>query len=174
MAMRRLNNRIVPIMRYPAHRIYTNTIFRFSTFNICGIAVLFWGRALQQRHSMSVIDELIKFIRTEEFQRGQLMSNIDKLLKFICIDEFQQRHPMSDSDELVNLFCTEEYQQGQPCSDCDEFVKFICNDEIQQGHLVSDIDEVVVGVKFGLPALSAAKEQKEKLILINNWIKFKY
>lgn len=157
------------MMRYPAHRIYTNTIFRFSTFNICGIAVLFWGMALQQRHSMSVIDELNKFIRTEE-----LISNIDKLLKFICIDEFQQRHPMSDSDELVNLFCTEEYQQGQPCSDCDEFVKFICNDEIWQGHLVSDIDEVVVGVKFGLPALSAAKEQKEKLILINNWIKFKY
>lgn len=118
---------------------------------------------------MSVIDELNKFIRTEE-----LISNIDKLLKFICIDEFQQRHSMSDGDELVNLFCTEEYQQGQPCSDCDEFVKFICNDEIRQGHLVSDIDEVVVGVKFELPALSAAKEQKEKLILINNWIKFKY
>lgn len=118
---------------------------------------------------MSVIDELNKFIRTEE-----LISNIDKLLKFICIDEFQQRHPMSDSDELVNLFCTEEYQQGQPWSDCDEFVKFICNDEIQQGHLVSDIDEVVVGVKTELPALSAAKEQKEKLFLINNWINFKY
>lgn len=153
------------MMRYPAHRIYTNTIFRFSTFNICGIVVFFWGRAFQQRHSMSVIDELNKFIRTEE-----LISNIDKLLKFICIDEFQQRHPMSDSDELVNLFCTEEYQQGQPCSDCDEFVKFICNDEIRQGHLVSDIDEVVVE----LPPLSAAKEKKEKLILINNWIKFKY
>lgn len=98
------------------------------------------------------------------------MSNIDELLKFICIDEFQQRHPMSDSDELVNLFCTEEYQQGQPWSDCDEFVKFICNDEIQQGHLVSDINEVVVGVKTELSSLSAAKEQKEKLILINNWI----
>lgn len=152
------------MMRYPAHRIYTNTIFRFSTFNICGIVVFFWGRAFQQRHSMSVIDELNKFIRTEE-----LISNIDKLLKFICIDEFQQRHSMSDGDELVNLFCTEEYQQGQPCSDCDEFVKFICNDEIRQGHLVSDI-----GVKFELPALSAAKEKKEKLILINNWIKFKY
>lgn len=37
-----------------------------------------------------------------------------------------------------------------------------------------DIDEVVVGVKIEFLLLFVVKEKKEKLILINNWIKFKY